>query len=182
MTKHRTTKTAQTTKATQEAAPTARKTTSPRAAHVYLDVQCTLVEVPGLAESAAPGAASPTYRVVLHLRDWADADDGGTGGDLSMSREFATEDAAVECVANAIVLFGLRRCPSPSPRGSRGPGVPAERRWRNASSPGLRRAVRRVSGRLRRSDTARGERITDLNILRGTPVVTLLPDQRGRHA
>jgi hypothetical protein len=95
----------------------------------YLDVACDLIR---LSEGAPP------YRVVLSLADW-----GGSGGRLSMHADFATEDQALDDIASAIVLFRLRR-------------VPGRDQWRNAPSPGFRRGMWRVEGRLRRMRAAKG--------------------------
>jgi hypothetical protein len=92
-----------------------------RATHAYLDVTCALVKLPG-----------GTSRVILSFRDW-----NGEGA-LSTQDDFPSEAQALDSVANAIVLFKLRRSPGRD-------------EWRNAPSPGFRRAIWRVAGRLRRS-------------------------------
>ncbi len=95
------------------------KKPSKRSAHIYLDVVCDLVRLPGGA-----------FRVLLSFRDWAN------GGALSTHDDFSVEDQARDSVARAIMLFRLRRSPGRD-------------QWRNAPSPGLRRTIGRVAGRLR---------------------------------
>lgn len=109
------------TKIGQSSEKKLRKLCKPLAMHSYLDVTCTLVKLPG-----------GTYRVLLAFRDWAH------GGGLSSHDDFATEDQARSCAARAITLFHLRR-------------LPGRDQWRNVPSPGFRRAIWRVAGRLRRS-------------------------------
>lgn len=94
----------------------------PRAVHAYLDVSCSLVRLSGPVGS---------FRVILSFRDWAH------GGSLSSHSDFEAEGQALDVVANAIAMFGLRRSPGRD-------------QWRNAPSHGFRRAIWRVSGRLRR--------------------------------
>lgn len=92
----------------------------PRSTRAYLDVMCALVKLPG-----------GTSRVILSFRDWAN------GGALSMHDDLTAEEQAHDSVARAIMLFRLRRSPGRD-------------QWRNAPSPGFRRAIGRVTGHLRR--------------------------------
>lgn len=73
--------------------------------------------------------------MLLHFQDWAN------GGSFYAHDDLDTRDLALDVVASAIRMLGLRR-------------LPGQDRWKNRSSPGLQRAMWRVEGRLRRARSA----------------------------